>query len=160
MEYTSSRGNELSRKGYTGLAVQDALDTKKSLVIAITRVAVISGNKLTPEAIAIMAEETFRILSTRYPKLPITEVPEILRSGAIGDYGDNTFLCVANINSWLKRAWNDILKKEDLKQKKEEEIHKMPMQARAGFFMKNLDKLPSLKSYLNGDTENTTNGSM
>lgn len=122
-------------------------DQAKVILGIITRAVMIAGTRPTEDEVAIIVSETLNLVNTRYKSLSIQEVSDIIRAGVIGDYEDS-YLCVRNINTWLRGYLIDRTKKEEREAKEREDKERIPMVVKADFLMSNLDKMPTLKNYL------------
>lgn len=116
----------------------------KSIMEIITRAVLIAGIKPSNEEIEVMILEVTDLINTRYQTLTITEISETIKCGAMGDYQDS-YLSVRNINTWLRLCKVEKAVRIAKEEKKKEAENQMPIVERGNFFMKNIDKMPSLK---------------
>lgn len=122
-------------------------DQAQLIADVLTRAVLIAGIKPSEDEIELMILEVTDLIRTRYQNLTIREIEETIRCGAMGDYQDS-YLSVRNINIWLKTFNAEKQRKTAFNEKKESLEKTMSMAERGNFFMKNIDKMPSLKKLL------------
>jgi DNA topoisomerase VI subunit B len=128
-------------------------DQSRIILEMLGRAIIISGVRPSEDEIQIMLMEVVDLVNSRYSGLTINEMAEVVKSGAMADY-EEIYLTVRNLTKWL-RVYNDKKNERLLRHQKYQHLqNQMPIVERASFFLKNIDKLPSLKKLLeNRDNE-------
>lgn len=122
-------------------------DQTQTIMQIITRAVLIAGTRPSDDEIEVMIIEVSDLINTRYQNLTIAEISETIKCGAMGDYQES-YLSVRNINTWLRTCRIEKVKRQAKADKEAEQDNQMPIVERGSFFMKNIDKLPSLKKLL------------
>lgn len=140
-------GNTPAIKNNTLMVHLSDQDQSRTIVEILTRAILISGIRPSEDEIQLMVMEVTELVNSRYKNLTTKEISDTIRSGAMGDFEDS-FLTVRNINTWLKSYNEKKMKIAAMQTKREQQDNQMPMAERGSFFLKNIDKIPSLKNLL------------
>lgn len=122
-------------------------DQSMTILAIIQRAVLIAGTKPAENEIIVMVTEVQELINTRYNTLTIAEIADTVRNGVLGDYTDS-FLCVRNINTWLRGIQAAKLTKQELINKKADKAEQIHMAEKSNFLLSNIDKMPNLKALL------------